>query len=203
MKIIDLKLARQHQIKLEFDNGESLLVDKETAARFGLKKDMQIDNDLRERLVYDSAFTRAKSKAIYLLSNREYSAKEMTERLLRDGFDKDAVKSAVELLADAGVIDDERFAENFAYSLHEGRKLGYYAIMRELTLKGVDREIAERHASVYKEDETETAKQIILSKYPAFDTDEKIKRRMYSALQRKGYSFSTINSAIEQITSEQ
>lgn len=203
MKIIDLKLAPRHQIKLLGSDGECLLVDKETAARFGLKKDMQIDNDLREKLVYDSAFTRAKSKAIYLLSNREYSAKEMRERLLRDGFDKDAVKSAVELLADARVIDDERFAENFAYSLHEGRKLGYYAIMRELNLKGVDREIAERYASVYKEDETETAKQIILSKYPAFDTDEKIKRRMYSALQRKGYSFSAINGAIEQITSEQ
>ena len=203
MKIIDLKLARQHQIKLEFDNGESLLVDKETAARFGLKKDMQIDNDLREKLVYDSAFTRAKSKAIYLLSNREYSAKEMRERLLRDGFDKDAVKSAVELLADAGVIDDERFAESFAYSLREGRKLGYYAIMRELTLKGVSSQIAERYASVYKENETETAKQIILTKYKDFASDEKIKRRMYSALQRKGYSFSTINGAIEHITSEQ
>ena len=70
MKIIDLKLARQHQIKLEFDNGESLLVDKETAARFGLKKDMQIDTDLREKAVYDSAFTRAKSKAIYPVPDR-------------------------------------------------------------------------------------------------------------------------------------
>ncbi len=202
MKIIDLKLARQHQIKLEFDNGESLLVDKETAARFGLKKDMLIDDEFLKGLVTDSAFTRAKSKAIYLLSNREYSAKEMTERLLRDGFDKCAVESAVELLVEAGVIDDLRFAESYAYSLREGRKLGYYAIMRELTLKGVDREIAERYASVYKEDETETAKQIILSKYKDFASDEKIKRRMYSALQRKGYSFSTINSAIEQITSE-
>ncbi len=200
MKIIDLKLAPRHQIKLVGENGECLLVDKETAVRFGLKKDIQIDAEFQEKLTYDSAFTRAKSKAIYLLSNREYSRYEMTSRLIKDGFDKQAVQEAIELLADAGVIDDERFAENFAYSLHEGRKLGYYAILRELTLKGVSREIAEKYAESYKQDDTETAKQIILTKYPDFHTDEKIKRRMYSALQRKGYSFSAINSAIEQLT---
>lgn len=70
-------------------------------------------------------------------------------------------------------------------------------------LKGVDREIAERYADEFCDDEVRDAAEIIRIKYKGFNTDEKINRRMFAGLQRKGYSYSVIKSAMDLVESEE
>lgn len=123
MKIVSLKQAKKHQIEVVFED-ESLFLDKETVLKNGLKIGADLSEDDIEALKYESEKTRATSKALWLLSRREYSQKEMLSRLVKDGFDKTASAEAVEMLASSGVIDDERFAYNFAYNLHINRRLG-------------------------------------------------------------------------------
>ena len=202
MKIVNLKQAKKHQIEVVFDE-MSVFLDKETVLKNALKVGKDLSEPEIETLKYDSQKTRATSKALWLLGLREYSKKEMYLRLVKDGFDKDASSEVVETLADSGVIDDERFAYNFAYNLHINRRLGKRAIITELCLKGVDREIAETYANEFCNDEVSDAAEIIRIKYKGFNTDEKINRRMFAGLQRKGYSYSTIKSAMDLVESEE
>jgi len=201
MKIVSLKQAKKHQIEVVFDE-MSVFLDKETVLKNGLKIGVDLSEEDIESLKYESEKTRATSKALWLLSRREYSKKEMLSRLVKDGFDKSASAEAVEILASSGVIDDERFAYNFAYNLHINRRLGRRAIITELVLKGVDREIAETYANEFCNDEVSDAAEIIRIKYKGFNTDEKINRRMFAGLQRKGYSYSVIKSAMDLVESE-
>ncbi|MGN0173620.1 MAG: regulatory protein RecX [Acutalibacteraceae bacterium] len=201
MIITNIKQAKKHCFEVVFED-ESVLLDKETVVKNGLKVGQALDEADVESLRYDSSVTRATSKAMWLLGRREYSEKEMILRLKKDGFDEDAVVEAVERLVEAGVIDDERFAYNFAYNLKENRKLGKRAVITELLLKGVDREIAEAVADEFCNDEVESAAEIIRIKYPAFNEDEKINRRMFAALQRKGYSYSVIKQATLTVENE-
>ncbi|MBQ7129090.1 MAG: RecX family transcriptional regulator, partial [Clostridia bacterium] len=145
MVITDIIGAKNHLFKVKFGE-ESVFLDKETVAKNALKVGHNIDEERLEELKYESELTRATSKAMWLLSRREYSKKEMIFRLKRDKFDENAVFEAVKTLADAGVIDDERFAYNYAYNLKMNRKLGYRAMVTELIIKGVSREIAENYA---------------------------------------------------------
>ena len=202
MKIVNLKQAKKHQIEVVFDE-MSVFLDKETVLKNALKVGKDLSEPEIETLKYDSQKTRATSKALWLLGLREYSKKEMYLRLVKDGFDKDASSEVVETLADSGVIDDERFAYNYAYNLHINRHLGRRAIITELVLKGVDREIAETYANEFCNDEVADAANIIRVKYKGFNVDEKINRRMFAGLQRKGYSYSVIKSAMDLVESEE
>ena len=202
MKIVNLKQAKKHQIEVVFDE-MSVFLDKETVLKNALKVGKDLSEPEIETLKYDSQKTRATSKALWLLGLREYSKKEMYLRLVKDGFDKDASSEVVETLADSGVIDDERFAYNYAYNLHINRHLGKRAIITELVLKGVSREIAEHYANEFCNDEVSDAAEIIRIKYKGFNEDEKINRRMFAGLQRKGYSYSVIKSAMDLVESEE
>lgn len=202
MTIIALKQAKKHQIEVVFEE-ESLFLDKETVLKNGLKVGQIFSAEQIEELKYSSKLTRATSKAMWLLGRREYSKKEMFFRLKQDKFDEDVASEAVETLADAGVIDDERFAYNFAYNLKANRKLGKRAIITELCLKGVSKEIAENTAEEFCDDEVSSAAEIIRLKYKAFATDEKINRRMFAALQRKGYSYATIREATDLVQNQE
>lgn len=202
MTITALKQAKQHQIEVVFEQ-ETLLLDKETVLKNGLKVGQNFSAEQIEELKYSSQLTRATSKALWLLGRREYSKKEMFLRLKQDKFDEDAAAQAVDTLAESGVIDDERFAYNFAYNLKINRKLGKRAIITELCLKGVSREIAENIAEEFCDNEVDSAAEIIRLKYKAFVSDEKINRRMFAALQRKGYSYNVIREAMDLVESEQ
>lgn len=197
MVITEITGAKNHLCKICFDKSEDVFLDKETVAKNALKAGLFVDEERLEELKYESALARATSKAMWLLSRREYSQKEMIFRLKRDKFDENAIFEAVKTLADAGVIDDERFAYNYAYSLKMNRKLGYRAIVTELIRKGVSREMAEEYAAQFSQDDTDDAVEIIKLKYATFSTDEKVKRRMIAALQRKGYNYDAIKHAIE------
>ena len=178
MVISEITGAKNHLCKICFDKSEDVFLDKETVAKNALKAGLFVDEERLEELKYESALARATSKAMWLLSRREYSQKEMIFRLKRDKFDENAIFEAVKTLADAGVIDDERFAYNYAR-------------------KGVSREMAEEYAAQFSQDDTDDAVKIIKLKYADFLTDEKVKRRMIAALQRKGYNYDVIKHAIE------
>lgn len=201
MRITEIKQARKHFFNIVFEE-ESVLLDKETVVKNGLKAGLELSEERLEELKYESEYTRAVSKAMWLLSRREYSKKEMFLRLKKDGFDVDASEQAVENLSEAGVIDDERFAYNYAYNLKANRRLGKRAIITELLLKGVERSLAERFAEEFSPDEEEDAVEIIRIKYPSFAFDEKVKRRMIAGLQRKGYSFEVIKNAMDKFSAE-
>lgn len=201
MTITALKQAKKHQIAVVFED-ETVFLDKEIVVKNGLKVGQVFSLEQIEKLKYESELTRATSKAMWLLGRREYSKKEMFLRLKQDGFNENASHDAVDTLADAGVIDDERFAYNFAYNLKVNRKLGKRAIMTELLMKGVLREIADEIIEEFCDDEVSSAAEIIRIKYPTFSVDEKINRRMFAGLQRKGYTYNVIKSAMDLVESE-
>ena len=65
-------------------------------------------------------------------------------RLLRAGFERDDIDRALEELAGAGLIDDERFAAAVVEHAMTARPTGRRAVMTGLMSKGVDRGLAER-----------------------------------------------------------
>ena len=74
MTILELKQAKKHSIAVVFEQ-ETVYLDKETVLKNGLKVGQTLTSERVEELKYDSELTRATSKALWLLSRREYSKK--------------------------------------------------------------------------------------------------------------------------------
>jgi regulatory protein len=85
---------------------------------------------------------RALERAVRALARRDHSAESLRAKLERAGVSEPARDEAVETLAGAGYLDDERFAHDRAERL-AARGCGDEWIRADLEVQGVGPEVAE------------------------------------------------------------
>ena len=81
------------------------------------------------------------SAAAWYLELRSRSVEELRRRLLRSAFPEPLVERTLERLVEVGILDDRAFATAWVESRDRARPRGQTALRRELTLKGIDREL--------------------------------------------------------------
>jgi regulatory protein len=128
-------------------------------------------------------------RALGLLAVRMRSRRELRDRLLRAGFDADEVDDVVERLAGVGLIDDERFAEEYARHASEVRGSGRRAIASALSAKGVSRETVQRIVAEASDGEEARAEELARSRARrlADVPPASAYRRLVSLLARRGF----------------
>jgi regulatory protein len=116
------------------------------------------------------------------------------------GFPEHAVSSAVNHLQHAGLINDLALAEDLKRKAITTKLLSQGNARRFMLIRGIPKEIVDRTLIYDEKQDIENAKKLIdrkmriLKNYPL----EKIKRRLYAFLQRKGYSYETINIVLKE-----
>lgn len=166
--------------------------------RFDVGREID-DDDLRE-IINLSNERRAKEKALWLISYRDHSKKELADKIKRT-CDEESAEKAVERMEELGLINDEVFAERYARKLLFSKHMSKASAVYELARKGIDKETAQEILENIDVDEREQIREVIDRKYKNLN-DEKIKRRAVSALQRLGYRWDDIRSVIEEYIEE-
>jgi len=116
------------------------------------------------------------------------------------GFPEHVVSSAINHLQHAGFINDLALAEDLKRKAITTKLLSQDGARRFMLTKGISKEIIDRTLIYDEKQDRENAKKLIdrkmrtLKNYPP----EKIKRRLYALLQRKGYSYETINVVLKE-----
>lgn len=192
---------RRKQMCALFIDGEYVMnLDAQTLIENRFDVGREIDDDELKEIIEKSGERRAKEKALWLISYRNHSEKELFDKLRRD-FDEASAQKAVSRMAELGLINDEEFAKAYARRLVYGKKLSAKAAEYELLRKGIDKPTAEQVIGELDYDSQAQIIDFINRKYKNI-SDEKIKRRAVAALQRKGYGWDEIKSALETIESE-
>lgn len=137
-----------------------------------------------------------------LLSYRDHSEKEITDKLVQKGQKAEYAKAAAEKLKEYGYINDERYAQNLAETLLERKGMSVRGIKSELFRKGISREIADNVAENLDIDPILRIIDLLNTKYVRYLSDEKGVKKTVASLQRLGYKWSDINSALRQIEVE-
>ncbi len=147
----------------------------------------------------------AKSYAFRLLGYRERSAREMADRLEMKGFSKTACGKAVSDLKALGLIDDNKFAKDFARGRLRYRPCGVGLIRSELSAKGVARDIVDSVISDIEKsyDEYEAAHRIANDKASRSRKLDplKAKRRLHGYLLRRRFKKEIIYTILNEIFS--
>jgi regulatory protein len=117
------------------------------------------------------------------------SRRELRDRLLRAGFDAEEVDDVVERLAGVGLIDDARFAEEYARHASEVRGSGKRAIESALSAKGVSRETVQRVVAESSDGEEARAQELARSRARRLGDVPVASayRRLVSLLTRRGF----------------
>jgi regulatory protein len=116
---------------------------------------------------------------------------DLAQAMRRQRIPEEAAAEVLSRLTDAGLIDDQAFADAWVSSRHDGRGLARRALAGELRRRGVDDELVRAALSqVDDEDEVMAAAALVARRLPAtsgLPTPARV-RRLSAMLARKGYS---------------
>lgn len=199
MIINSIKPINDKYMVVYFDDGFLFKAKNSEINRLGLQVDMDVDDDLYERIYNEFGIRRCRFKAVDILSKSDKTVKELSRKLLDSFFAQSVVESVIKQLMELHYIDDERVASNYI-ELNMSKK-SRKAIKLKLTEKGVDSQLIDNLLDeLYDGDSELNIARKYLRKYSdiTFFDDIKNRKKVYAALYNKGIGNKTITQAIEE-----
>lgn len=199
MQITAIEPRRKGLSALYIDGELAMKLDTEVliAQRFDVGREIT-DEELRECLIA-SELKRCKDKAMWLISFRDHSRRELVDKLRRD-YSEDCCEQTADRMVELGLIDDERFARRYSADLINLKHLSYRGVRQKLAEKGISRELIDEVTGELEIDEEQQIRTIIDKKYSRVMNDEKGRRRAYNALMRLGFNYQDIKSVMAEYT---
>ena len=197
MRITELKKIRgqQYRVTLEDHESEFVTVDAATLEESGYREGSFLDEEMLGELIKRSEKNRARSRALYYLSGRDYAAKELERKLTRCA-DREVAAEVVGRLTEVGLINDFEYARRLARDLQQYRHYPRRRILQELYGRGIGREEAAEAVAELEEEDLKQALALIRKKYYNKLSDRAARDKTAAALARYGFDYDTVRRAI-------
>ncbi|MDX6508494.1 MAG: RecX family [Gaiellaceae bacterium] len=158
-RVTALRPERRGHVAVDLDGERWRTVPAEVAATAGLVVGRELDRPALRELRRALRRSEALASATKALRHRDVSSARLTQRLEAAAVAPAVRADALEVLARAGLVDDERFAERRSEALAE-RGFGDEAILHDLERQGVPAELREQAVATLA-DETVRARGIV------------------------------------------
>lgn len=200
--IADIKHSYSNKKKLVYINYEPAfaLYNKELKT-YNVKENEALSEQNYSDIV-QMLSKRATVRAMNLLKTKDYTQKELINKLELSYYPKKSIDDALTYVERYGYINDKRYVEN--YIAFKASKKSRKQIEQLLKEKGIDSDIIESALEAYYGDSSECEEGLILSmlkkKYgniPMEELDYKQKQKMMAYMYRKGFSMDTIRKAVD------
>ncbi len=143
----------------------------------------------------------AKEKALRLLEFRSHSEKELSDKLIRAGANKEDLPPIMSFLKEYGFLNDKEYAKGLARDLQNLKKLGKHRIIQELKAKGISGEDLEDALLELRDDEEDELFPLLERKLGGVFEKKNVDRAIRYFLYR-GYSFGDIKACIDKLKSD-
>ncbi|GAC1690062.1 MAG: hypothetical protein NVS9B3_08660 [Gemmatimonadaceae bacterium] len=153
----------------------------------------------------EGATTAVVDRAMAMLARRPRARTELGQLLVRKGAERAVVERALTRLAAQGLVDDGRFARQYARSKLVGAGHSRKRVDQELARKGVPRDVAARAIADVVSDEAVDEREIVRAAavkkaHTLARCDPATRRRrLYAYLARRGYDGDAIRSVMSSV----
>ena len=201
MIITEIKAQKGHLLCVNFDNGKSVLLDKDFAAEKGIREGAELTFEQLKILTEQSDYRRAVSRAVWYIERGSLSGKKLLEKLLKAGIPRDICQKAVLRMEELDLINDTAFAERLAEQyLQSG--ISVREAENKMILKGIDRATAKAALQMFEVDAPSQIKLVINKKYRTkLENSENIPK-VFAALTRKGFKYSDIKKVLSEYSEQ-
>lgn len=131
-----------------------------------------------------------RERALRLLARREYTRKELAQRLAPHTEDEAEVAALLEDFQQRGWLSEQRFVEQMVHA--RSSKYGSWHIAQELREKGVSEEAIAAALPQLKENDLETARAIWAKKFGAPPQDARERAQQVRFLASRGFRLDVI-----------
>jgi len=197
---------RKDRVSLFVDEEFALGVCTSVWLNSGLRKGDTVTAHQLRSLSEDEVLAVARSKALNFLSYRPRTLREISDRLVKYGYEESIRDSVVEWLRDRGYVDDRAFAEQFAEERSLRKGYGPRRVAADLARKGIDRETSNSvldKLQVYAPEEIAPAAVAKAAQRWARlrneEDPQKRKSKLVQYLQRRGFQYSVAVEILERV----
>lgn len=170
----------------------------ETVMKNHIKVGQEINENTLSYLTTQTEKEVALNLATRYIAKSQKTAKEVTDHLLKKGFEQEAVDFVIEKMQEYGYVDDELYAKSFVKfkSKDNGKRKLKYALKN----KGISEEIIGENLDNL--DSTEAVKNTLEKYLKNKPLDQKTKEKAYRHLASRGFESGEIVSALNKYIKE-
>lgn len=201
MKVTGIEKKNGTRYTLYVDGEYYYIFDIEILHANHIKAGMEVDAGLLEQLREQAEVRKARERALYLISYRDHSEKELYDKLCKSVSPEVAAQTVAKML-DLGYLDDEAYAEKLARYYLEQKKWSARKSAFEMSRKGISKELAERVLQECEVSAEEQIKALIRQKYYRNLGDQKGNQKVINALARLGFQYGDIRRTIDEYLEE-
>ena len=178
MKVTEIEAVSKSRAKVYIDEKFAFVLYKGELRSFQIREGEEVSEEDYRNILEEVLPKRAKRRAMNLLKSREYTVRQLHDKLRDGGYPEKSIEQALDYVAGFHYTDDLRYAAAFIRN-HEGNR-SRRRIEQDLAGRGIDRDVLER---AWGEWEAEGGSQ-----------DER--QRMYGFLMRRGFSAELVRRAV-------
>lgn len=199
MIVTEIAEISKKQSRICVDQEHSFVLYKGELRQYGISEGGELPQETYRELMEELLPRRAKLRAMNLLKSREYTEKQLGDKLRDGGYPEPVVQQAMEYVKAFHYIDDLRYAESYLSTFADRKSLR--RMEQDLQQKGISRPVLEQAVAAWQQeggqDELQMACRLLEKKhYDRESCDRKEKQKLYNFLMYKGFSAEVIRRAL-------
>ena len=203
MKITAIEELSKARSRVWIDGEFAFVLYKGELRLYRIREGEEISEETLKTIRQEVLPKRAKLRAMNLLKSREYTTKQLHDKLKQGGYPEDMITLALDYVASYHYTDDLRYAVSYMQS-HETDK-SRRRIEQDLMRKGLGKETLEKAWQTWEarggeQDEQQMISELLEKRgYCPREADLREKQRLYGFLMRRGFSGEQVRKALGDI----
>ena len=198
--VTDITALSGGRYKIEIEEHTCFVLYKKELRTYRIKEGERISDTALHEILSEILPKRAKLRSMNLLKGREYTERQLREKLKLGLYPEAVIDEAVTYVKSFHYLDDRRYAKDYILYYSESRSRG--RIEQDLCRKGIAKELLR---AVYEEetakealpDEISLMEKLLRKKnYRKESADYREKQKMGAFLYRKGFSLDNIEKIL-------
>lgn len=203
MKITAIEELSKARSRVWIDGEFAFVLYKGELRLYRIREGEEISEETLKTIRQEVLPKRAKLRAMNLLKGREYTTKQLHDKLKQGGYPEDIITLALDYVASYHYTDDLRYAVSYmqSYETDKSRR----RIEQDLMRKGIGKETLEKAWQTWEarggeQDEQQMISELLEKRgYCPREADLREKQRLYGFLMRRGFSGEQVRKALGDI----
>ena len=200
MRVTEIAEVSRSRMRISTDEEFTFVLYRGELHRLHIRQGEEIEEDALRAIREEILPKRAKLRAMNLLKNRDYTVRQLGDKLREGGYPEEIIGEALDYVQGFRYTDDLRYAENFIRCHIQDRSRR--RIESDLLGRGIDRDTLESAWAGFEaeggcQDEQAMIQALLAKK--GFDrgtAQPKERQRMYGYLMRKGFDCEQVRKAL-------